>query len=141
MLQEVIIEGISEPFYMQTAAQPLLESLPQPAAKITFLAPLDNLMWDRGMVQQLFDFAYTWEVYVPEAKRKYGYYVLPVLYRDKLIARMEPAVHRGTNPLVIKNWWWEPGVKKSAAVLRAVDDGLARFAKYLGASEVQIDLP
>ena len=54
-----------------------------------FIAPLDNLLWDRKMLEMLFGFSYRWEVYTPVAKRKFGYYVLPVLYNDRFVARFE----------------------------------------------------
>ena len=56
---------------------------------VVFLAPLDQFMWDRKMIAHLFDFDYVWEVYVPEAKRRWGYYVLPILFGDSLVARAE----------------------------------------------------
>ena len=133
----VNIEGFREPFYMQAESLPLMESRPQPSKKAIFLGPLDNLLWDRDMVARLFHFDYTWEVYVPAAKRKYGYYVLPVLYRDKLVARFEPDHHRGSDPLRIKNWWWEPNVRLTPALCRAVEEAFERFAAYLGASGIE----
>ena len=74
---------------------------------VCLIAPLDNLMWDRRLIEELFGFAYRWEVYTPPAKRKYGYYVLPVLYGDRFVARCEPVMHRKTGCLEIKGWWWE----------------------------------
>ena len=97
-----------------------------------FLAPLDNLIWDRDMTEELFDFKYSWEVYTPVAKRKYGYYVLPVLYKNRFIARFEPEKCRGKEPLQIKNWWWEPNVKPTENMMKAVGDAFCRFSKYLG---------
>jgi len=75
---------------------------------IRLLAPLDNMICDRLMVYKLFDFQYNWEVYLPIEKRKYGCYVLPVLYQNKIIARMELQKHEIGKPLSIKNWWREP---------------------------------
>ena len=79
-----------------------------PAA--TFIGPLDNLIWDRDLIRWLFDFDYTWEVYKPAAQRKYGHYVLPVLYGDRFIARVEPIFDRKARVLTVVNWWWEVGV-------------------------------
>lgn len=104
-----------------------------------FIAPLDNLMWDRDLLEQLFDFFYRWEVYVPGPKRKYGYYVLPVLYGDRLVARMDPAFDRASKVFTIKNWWWENGVdKKDAAMLIALQDCVKDFGRYLGAGGVKL---
>jgi len=104
-----------------------------------FLAPLDNILWDRDLLLGVFDFFYRWEVYVPEPKRQYGYYVLPVLYGDRLVARMDPAFNRTTKTFTIQNWWWQPGVdKKDGAMLIALQDCVKDFVKYLGASDVKL---
>ncbi len=104
-----------------------------------FIAPLDNLLWDRDLLEDVFDFYYRWEVYVPEAKRLYGYYVLPVLYGDRLVARLDPAFDRKSKRFIIQNWWWQPGVdKKDEALLHALQDCVKDFVKYLGASEVKL---
>ena len=101
-----------------------------------FLAPLDNLMWDRDMIQALFGFRYRWEVYTPVVKREYGYYVLPVLYGSRFVARFEPEPVGKAGCVRVKAWWWEDGVRVSATLLAAVEAALNRFARFLG---VEID--
>jgi uncharacterized protein len=76
---------------------------------VAFLAPLDPLAWDRDLLLRLWDFHYRWEVYVPAPKRRWGYYVLPLLYGDRLVGRIEPRVDRATGTLRILGLWWEPG--------------------------------
>lgn len=76
---------------------------------VAFLAPLDPLVWDRDLLRRLFDFDYVWEVYVPEKKRRWGYYVLPILYGDRLVGRIEPRIERRSGALRIAGLWWEPG--------------------------------
>lgn len=76
---------------------------------VAFLAPLDPLCWDRDLMRRLFDFDYVWEVYVPEKKRRWGYYVLPILYGDRLVGRIEPRIERRSGALRIAGLWWEPG--------------------------------
>lgn len=61
--------------------------MPINTERVRFIAPLDNIIWDRKFVKEIFDFEYIWEVYKPEKLRQYGYYVLPILLGDKLIAR------------------------------------------------------
>jgi len=100
---------------------------------IRFLAPLDNMLWDRLMVSKLFNFQYSWEVYLPIEKRKYGYYVLPVLYQNKIIARMEPQKYEIGKPVSIKNWWWEPEISINNKIKSAIKNGLNIFSEYLGA--------
>ncbi len=102
-----------------------------------FIAPLDNLMWDHDQIEMLFDFHYRWEVYVPEPKRKYGYYVLPGLYGERMVARFEPGLDRETKTAAIKNWWWEKGVnKKDEQMSAAIVDSFTAFSNYLGAEKI-----
>ncbi len=102
------------------------------------IAPLDNLMWDLNLIRMLFDFHYAWEVYKPADQRDYGYYVLPVLYGDRFVARMDPEFDRARRVFTIKNWWWERGVdKKEEAMLAAMSDCLAAFGTYLEANEIR----
>lgn len=98
---------------------------------VQFIAPLDNFIWDRGMIEEIFHFKYSWEVYTPVKKRKYGYYVLPVLYRNQFIARFEPEKNRGSEPLQIKHWWWEPNIIITEDMVEAIKDAFYRFSMYL----------
>jgi uncharacterized protein YcaQ len=93
---------------------------------VAFLAPLDPLCWDRDLLRRLFDFDYVWEVYVPEAKRRWGYYVLPIIYGDRLVGRIEPRIERRAETLHVVGLWWEPGFDPLA------EDGfVAAFARAL----------
>ena len=76
---------------------------------VAFLAPLDPFVWDRDFLRSLYDFDYVWEVYVPEKKRRWGYYVLPILFGDRLVGRIEPRIDRKSGALRILGLWWEPG--------------------------------
>ncbi len=79
------------------------------APDVAFLAALDPLVWDRELLRTLYAFDYIWEVYVPAAKRRWGYYVLPILFGDRLVGRIEPRIERATGALRIAGLWWEPG--------------------------------
>lgn len=129
-LLELQIEGSKEKFYIRSEDADLLGK-PTRKNVANFIAPLDNLIWDRGLIEELFDFSYSWEVYTPAAKRKFGYYVLPVLYKNQFIARFEPEPNRGKNPLQIKNWWWEPGVTVNDQILAALENAFKRFSNFL----------
>ena len=135
-LLELQIEGSKEKFYIRSEDA---EFLGKPARKNVsqFIAPLDNLIWDRGLIEEVFNFSYTWEVYTPAAKRKFGYYVLPVLYKNQFIARFEPEPNRGKNPLEIKNWWWEPGVAVNDQMLSAIENAFIRFSNFIGVDMIQ----
>ncbi|MCK8060130.1 MULTISPECIES: DNA glycosylase AlkZ-like family protein [unclassified Fusibacter] len=140
LVKTVAIEGFKEPFYMLTSLTDLISQLndpPQPIFK--FIAPLDNLMWDRDLIEDLFNFKYRWEVYTPVIKREFGYYVLPVLMGDTFVARFEPEHYRQGDLLVIKHWWWEPGIKVTKNLLNHRKNALRRFSTYLGAKDFVIE--
>jgi len=105
--------------------------------KVTFIAPLDNLIWDRELIENLFNFKYRWEVYTPVLKREYGYYVLPILYGSNFIGRIEFEMQRGSNPLIVKNIWYEQKFSKTMEYENQLRKALNRFAKYLGASQIE----
>jgi uncharacterized protein YcaQ len=106
---------------------------------MAFLAPLDNLMWDRRLLEELFDFYYRWEVYTPPSKREYGYYVLPVLYGDRFVARFEPVRQKKSGSLTIKNWWWESGANLTGEMCTALEESLERFSIYLNISQISFN--
>ena len=107
--------------------------------EVTFLAPLD-IVSARGRAKKLFDFEYTWEVYVPAHKRRWGYYVLPILYGDDLVARLDPKLDRTTMTLEIKGFWHEDdGPIKDASFADALAKGFIRFAKFVGAKKVDVN--
>ena len=140
----VSIKGLErrELFYVRRNDLPALEAAakaPGSRQAAALIAPLDNLMWDRNLIEMLFDFSYSWEVYLPVAKRQYGYYVLPVLYGDRLVARMDPEFNRADKIFSIKNWWWEGGVNvKDELMLSALEECLSAFGHYLGAVEIRL---
>jgi uncharacterized protein len=82
---------------------------------VAFLAPLDPFCWDRDLLRRLFAFDYIWEVYVPASKRRWGYYVLPILFGDRLVGRIEPRVDRKAGVLRVAGLWWEPGFEPANA--------------------------
>ncbi len=91
-------------------AHPDASDAPVPA-RTTFLSPFDRLIHDRARTEALWDFFYRLEMYVPKAKRAYGYYVLPILRGDRIVGRIEPVWDRKAGELTVNGTWWEPGVK------------------------------
>ncbi len=118
-IQPVAVEGVRGVRYMIESERAILERAEREVAEgsnpgghrvsAVFLAPLDPFMWDRDFTRQLFGFDYVWEVYVPAAKRRWGYYVLPILFRDRLVGRIEPRIDRQGGALRVLDLWWEEG--------------------------------
>jgi hypothetical protein len=81
---------------------------------VALLAPLDPFVWDRDFLRALFDFDYIWEVYVKEAKRRWGYYVLPILWGDRLVGRIEPRIDRAADALRVVGVHWQAGFDPEA---------------------------
>jgi uncharacterized protein len=113
----------------------LLEAPPLPP-RVIFLGPLDSLVWDRQTIRVLFGFDYTWEVYKPEPQRKWGYYVLPVFYGDRFVARIDSRLDRGV--WTIARWWWEPDVTPDADLLGALTGAARAFLAYLRAADLRV---
>jgi uncharacterized protein YcaQ len=128
-------------FFIRASDLPVLDAVrgtaePEPRAAI--IGALDNLMWDRDLLRWVFNFDYVWEVYKPAAKRKYGYYVLPVLYGDRLVARFDPSFDKKTRVLTVSHWWWEEGIEPDGVMDAALVECFDQFARYLSASEVRV---
>lgn len=148
LLREVRVEGLKLPLYIRTADAPELEDVlngqvladnEARPAEMNFaaaLAPLDNLLWDRELISQLFGFQYRWEVYKPVLEREYGYYVLPLLYGERFVARIEPVMNRKTGILIIARWWWEPGELLRDGMVPSIRRALTALARCTGASAV-----
>jgi len=121
----VAVEGVKGERFVVDSELPILEQAGREVAAgeppggvargMAFLAPLDPLCWDRDLLRKLFDFDYVWEVYVPAAKRRWGYYVLPILFGDRLVGRIEPRIERRAGTLRVAGLWWEDGFDPLAA--------------------------
>ena len=108
----------------------------------TFLSPLDPVS-ARGRAKPLFGFDYAWEVYKPAEQRRFGYYTMPVLWGDRLVARFDPKLDRPTGTLVINGLWLEdPGLARDEAFGEALGRAMTRFSRFVGAERVEAaDIP
>ncbi len=130
---DIMVEGIKEKLYCLSSDRALLETVlkePELKARCELIAPLDNMLWDRRLIKALFDFDYKWEIYTPKAQRKYGYYVLPLLYGDSFIGRVEAVCDRKAKTLVMKNIWYEKGVKQTKKLQAAINSCMFKFACF-----------
>ena len=136
VIMPVQVEGIRFPLYMLSEDLPLMESVLAGQSsfkpRLEFLAPLDPMLWDRKLIEAVWGFQYSWEIYTPVVKRKYGYYVLPVLYGDRLIGRIEPKADRKEKILTVQNIWLEPGVRRTKKLGGKIDRAVQRLAKFNG---------
>lgn len=139
---ELNVEGLNTPLYCLTEDEPVLERVLTEklfGERIELIAPLDNFMWDRKLIMQLFGFEYTWEIYSPPEKRKYGYYVLPVLMGNRFIGRIEAVAGKKDKTLTIKNFWPEKGFKGGKSFQKKLDQRLLRFARFNQCDKVVYD--
>lgn len=140
----VQVEGISAELYCRAEDHPLLETVLENRdykPRCEFLAPLDCFLWDRKLIKALFDFEYSWEIYTPAPKRKYGFYVLPILYGDRFAGRIEAVCQSKTNVLLVKNIWYEDGVRQTKKLLSEIDKTLKRFARFNQCDSIQFETP
>ena len=137
LLELAIKELPGEFFYLGRKNKPLLNKVQKgdQAKEAALIAPLDNLLWDRKTLKRIFDFSYTWEVYKPKKRREYGYYVLPVLYGDQFVARLDPEFDKKTRILTLKNWWWEDNLVPDPKMKDALVRCLRNFLIYLNAGK------
>jgi uncharacterized protein len=138
-LVRVTVEGLRGPRFVLRDEVELLSAPPGPPASVAFLPPMDPLMWDRGLLQPLFDFDWVWEVFTPEHKRRWGYYVLPILFRDRLVGRIEPRIDRDGARTQVLGLWWEEGFRPQRAdgFVDAMRAALGAYLRFAGADRLE----
>ncbi len=133
-IEAVMVEGIKVPFYYRTEDEGIMQDVLAGSAdlkpRMSFIAPLDPLMWDKALILALWDFRYSWEIYTPAVKRRYGYYTLPIVYGDRFIGRIEAVPDRREGVLQVKGLWREPGIRRTKAIGSALERALDNFAKF-----------
>jgi uncharacterized protein YcaQ len=132
-LIDVVLEGAPGMRGFNAVARPDIEDqiakLPQPTSRLRVLSPFDPVLRDRTRAERIFGFDYTIEIYVPEPKRKYGYYVFPLLEGDRFVGRIDMKADRAKNALAVKAVWMEPRLTLSKARRGKLMRELARQAK------------
>jgi uncharacterized protein YcaQ len=137
-MSPVRIEADRRTYHMLTADLPFLDRAAASFSetRVSILAPLDNLLWPRQFVERLFGFSYVWEVYKPANERQYGYYVLPVLFGDRFVARFDAKLDRENHVLRVLSWHWEPGESATTEFVTALRDALTHFCAFLGVERI-----
>jgi uncharacterized protein len=142
-LVPVDVEGMRGKRFVLAEELALLESLPQStprsAPSVAFVAPFDSLLWDTALLRSLFAFEYVWEGFFPPAKRRWGYYVLPIVFGDRFVGRIEPRIDRDRARVEIANLWWEDGFAPDDAggLVDAMRDALRAYLGFAGAGDIE----
>lgn len=135
------VEGWKEDAFVSSESAPLLDDVLEGRLRstvTTVLSPFDPVVWDRKRAAMLFDFDYAIECYTPAAKRKYGYFCLPILHRGRLIGRVDAKAHRAQGVFELKSFHLEPGVRVSATMLADVRRALVRCAEWHGTPQLAV---
>lgn len=139
-LIEIEVEGDDGTLKRAFARAGILEETPpKPTSRLRILSPFDPALRDRKRAERLFGFHYRIEIFVPEAKRQYGYYVFPILEGDRLTGRIDMKAMRAEDVLNVTGLWWEKGVRATPARLKRLRAELERMARFAGVSHVRID--
>lgn len=130
--------GWGGPWYMLRESAPLLDQIEAGdwRGQTRLLSPFDNLICDRARTEQMFDFYFRIEIYVPKDKRQYGYYVLPILHGDRLIGRIDPQMDRKRKTLNVNAVYAEPDAPADATTAQSVAQSIQELAAFLGATRI-----
>jgi hypothetical protein len=135
----VEVEGVRSKRFVVKEDVELLQTAPEPPPSVAFLPPFDPLVWDRGFLGSLFGFDYVWELFLPPAKRRWGWYVLPILFGDRFVGRIEPRIDREKGRVHVLDVWWEQGFapRSAAGFVDAMRDALRAYLRFAGASRLE----
>ena len=133
------VEGLRGPRFVVREDVELLNALPEPSPSVAFLPPFDALVWDRKLLGTLFDFHYVWELFLPPAKRRWGWYVLPIVFGDRLVGRIEPRIERDAGRVQVLDVWWEDGFSpgRTEGFVDAMRDAVGAYLRFAGATDIE----
>jgi uncharacterized protein YcaQ len=115
----------------------LLEAPPNPPPSVAFVPPFDPIIWDRKLLASLFDFEYVWELFFPPEKRRWGWYVLPIVFRDRFVGRIEPRIDRSEARVEVLDAWWEDGFSpRVEGFVDAMRDALRAYLGFAGVDQL-----
>jgi uncharacterized protein len=138
-LVPVDVEGVRGKRFVLREEVELLEAPPEPPPSVAFLPPFDPLVWDRALLGSLFGFDYVWELFHPPAKRRWGWYVLPILFRDRFVGRIEPRIDRAGGRVQVIGLWWEDGFapRRAEGFVDAMRGALDEYLRFAGAERLE----
>jgi len=137
-LVSVEVEGLRGRRFVVSEDAKLLEAPPDPPASVAFVPPFDAIVWDRGLLGSLFEFEYVWELFIPPGKRRWGWYVLPILFGDRFVGRIEPRIDRAEARVHVLDVWWEDGFvpRRVDGFVDAMRDALRAYLGFAGADRL-----
>ncbi|TDH38669.1 winged helix-turn-helix domain-containing protein [Pseudohoeflea suaedae] len=130
------VDGRQRPSYALPGLSPDPDDWPEPPGRVRVLSPFDPVLRDRNRAERLFGFSYRIEIFVPEPRRQYGYYVFPLMEGERMIGRIDMKADRKAGTLNVRKLWWEPKVRASAGRMDKLASELARIAAFAGVGEV-----
>ena len=135
----VDVEGVRGKRFVIPEDVELLEAPPEPPPSVAFLPPFDALVWDRVLLGSLFGFDYVWELFVPPAKRRWGWYVLPILFAGRFVGRIEPRIDSTESRVPVLDVGWEDGFapRRSEGFVEAMRDALRAYLRFAGAGRLE----
>ena len=138
-LVPVDVEGIRGKRFVLRDEVALLDSELDAPPSVAFLSPFDPLVWDRALLGPLFGFEYVWELFHPPAKRRWGWYVLPIVFRDGFVGRIEPRVDRDDGRVRVLDLWWEDGFepRRAEGFVGAMRDALRAYLAFAGVDRLE----
>jgi len=138
-LVPIEVEGVRGKRLVLADEVALLQAPPEPSPTVAFIAPFDSLLWDTALLASLFDFDYVWEGFFPPARRRWGYYVLPVVFRDRLIGRIEPRIDAAERAVHVLDLWWEAGFapRRADGFVDAMRAALRAYLRFAGADRLE----
>ncbi len=137
-LVPVDVEGMRGKRFVVRDEVGLLEATGEPPPSVAFLSPFDPLIWDRPLLGALFGFDYVWELFFPPEKRRFGWYSLPILYRDRFVGRIEPRIERADGRVEVLGLWWEDGFepRRVEGFVDAMRSALTAYLRFAGATQL-----
>jgi uncharacterized protein len=138
-LVPVVVEGVRGKRFVVREEFEGLAAPPEAPPSVAFLSPFDPLVWDRALLGSLFEFDYVWDLFHPPAKRRFGWYVLPILFRDRFVGRIEPRVDRAGGRVEVLGLWWEDGFapRREEGFVDAMRAALRAYLGFADASRIE----
>jgi uncharacterized protein YcaQ len=138
-LVPVDVEGMRGKRFVLAEELPLLQEPPEPPPSVALISPFDSLLWDTKLLASLFDFEHVWEGFFKADTRRWGYYVLPIVFGDRFVGRIEPRIERDDNVVQILGLWWEDGFvpERADGFVDAMRDALRAYLRFAGADRLE----